>query len=68
MVRTERYKLVAFHGEPLGELYDLEADPTETVNLWNDRNHAPVKLDMLQKLCDRMAWTVDPLPLRRSPW
>ena len=68
MVRTERYKLVAFHGEPLGELYDLEADPTETVNLWNDQTYAPVKLDMLQKLCDRMAWTVDPLPLRRSPW
>ncbi|WP_201839963.1 sulfatase family protein [Microvirga zambiensis] len=68
MVRTERYKLVAFHGEPLGELYDLEADPGETINLWNDERSASVKLYMLQKLCDRMAWTVDPLPLRRAPW
>ncbi len=68
MVRTDRHKLVAFHGEALGELYDLEADPSETTNLWTSAPHAPFKMELLQRLCDRMAWTVDPLPLRRAPW
>ncbi len=27
MVRTDRYKLVAYHGQHTGELYDLETDP-----------------------------------------
>ena len=68
MVRTDRHKLVAFHGEELGELYDLAIDPGETVNRWSDEQYAPQKLELLQRLCDRMAWTVDPLPPRRAPW
>jgi arylsulfatase A-like enzyme len=66
MVRTERYKLVALHGEKFGELYDLQRDSRETHNLWCDPAHQAVKLELLQRLCDRMAWTVDPLPLREA--
>ena len=68
MVRTDRHKIVISHGDRLGELYDLAADPSETVNLWDDPSAVPLKLDMLQRACDRMAFTVDPLPLRRSAW
>lgn len=68
MLRTGRYKLVAMHGLGTGELYDLQADPTETRNLWSDDGYAGVKLAMLERLCDRMAWTVDPLPLREADW
>lgn len=68
MVRDARYKLVAAHGIKTGELYDLEADPNETNNLWNDPNSLAVKVEMLEKLADRMAWTVDPLPERRAAW
>lgn len=68
MVRTERHKIVLSHGDALGELYDLEADPSETVNLWDDPAAVPVKLAMLQRACDRIAFTADPLPLRRAPW
>lgn len=64
MVRTRRHKLVAVHGQDVGELYDIEADPTETRNLWEDAASQGVKMQMLQRLCDRMAWTVDPLPVR----
>ena len=36
MVRSERWKLVHFLGEPHGQLFDLQADPQENRNLWND--------------------------------
>ncbi|MDQ3929051.1 MAG: sulfatase-like hydrolase/transferase [Chloroflexota bacterium] len=68
MLRTDGYKLVAMHGLGTGELYDLRQDPTETRNLWHDERYTEVKLALLERLCDRMAWTVDPLPLREANW
>jgi len=68
MIFDGRYKIVRVHGTDQGELYDLEEDPTETVNRWDDPEYREIKIKMLTKLCDRMAWTVDPLPLRESPW
>lgn len=68
MVRTRQHKLTAVHGEDMGELYDLDADPTETRNLWFDPSHIETKLRMLKRLTDRMAGTVDPLPLPTAPW
>ncbi len=66
MVRTDRHKLVAAHGTGGGELYDLETDPTETHNQWNNPNYTTVRLDLMTRLADRMAWTVDPLPPREA--
>jgi arylsulfatase A-like enzyme len=68
MVRDERFKLVVMHGLGSGELYNLDNDPTETRNLWNVPEAQGPKLAMFQRLCDRMAWTVDPLPERIGPW
>ena len=68
MVRDDRYKIVVAHGLNTGELYDLESDPTETHNLWDDAEYTAVKLAMYQRVCDRMAWTVDPLPHREADW
>ena len=68
MVRDDRFKLVVMHGLDTGELYDLEADPRESSNLWAVPDAQGIKLAMFQRLCDRMAWTVDPLPERESPW
>jgi arylsulfatase len=68
MVRTNEYKLVVFHGEDIGELYDLRQDPGEHENRWADPAYQAVKGEMLLKLCDRMAETVDPLPPRLAPW
>ncbi len=68
MVRTATHKVVLSHGDPLGELYDLVEDPNETRNLWDDPSAVAVKMQMLQRTCDRMAFTVDPLPERRAPW
>ncbi|MCB9151239.1 MAG: sulfatase-like hydrolase/transferase [Caldilineaceae bacterium] len=68
MIRTDTHKMVAVHSLNTGELYDLRADPTETRNLWNDPTYQEVKTEMLLRLCNRMAWTVDPLPTRQSQW
>ncbi|HDZ21375.1 hypothetical protein LCGC14_0431840 [marine sediment metagenome] len=68
MVRTATHKLSAVHGLDCGELYDLQADPAETHNLWNSPAHADIKTAMLKRLCDRMAFTIDPLPARTGAW
>ncbi|PTX52711.1 choline-sulfatase [Melghirimyces profundicolus] len=68
MIRTERYKLTMYHMQGDGELYDLEKDPNETQNLWDDPEYQSVRFQMLERLCKRMAETVDPLPSRISPW
>jgi hypothetical protein len=51
-----------------GELYDLRQDPGEFRNLWNDPNSRPLKEQMTATLLDRVAATVDPLPVRHAPW
>ena len=68
MLRTPTHKLVLAHGHGLGELYDLKADPNETWNLWDRPDAEQAKTDLLIRLADRMALTVDPLPLRQSQW
>jgi arylsulfatase A-like enzyme len=68
MVRDDRHKLVVVHGRGEGELYDLRDDPSESRNLWDDPAQLGVKAAMLERLCDRMAETVDPLPVREGPW
>lgn len=68
MVRTDAFKLVSYHGDAIGELYDLSKDPAETYNLWHDPAYSGVKLNLMERLCHRMALTVDPLPNRVAPW
>lgn len=68
MLRTERYKIVVAHGISTGELYDLKNDPNETCNLWNDSKLCATKSQLLSRLCDRMAWTIDPMPPRTAPY
>jgi arylsulfatase A-like enzyme len=62
MLRTRTHKLIVHHGEELGELYDLAADPGERVNLWGEPGAAGTKLALMKRLCDRAALMADPLP------
>lgn len=73
MVYDGRYKLVRVHDPEgtqscTGELYDLQEDPGEHENLYARPEYAGEKLRMLELLCDRMAQTCDPLPVRRAFW
>lgn len=73
MVSDGRYKLVKVHkqeGEEgcCGELYDLEEQPLERVNHYEDPKLLNIRIRLLETMCDRMAQTCDPLPVRKSCW
>ena len=46
---TDRYKITVYRDADYGELFDLEDDPGELVNHWDDPDYAAVKADMLLK-------------------
>ena len=57
MVRGERYKLVVYHALAPGEthegqLFDMENDPQETHNLWDDPAHAAARRELTERLLD----------------
>lgn len=68
MLRTRTHKLIVYHATEAGEMFDLRSDPGEQHNLWSDPAYAALKTDLLKQLCDRMAWTADPLPEREANW
>lgn len=47
---TARHKLTWYAGQDYGELYDLETDPREKVNLWKDRAHLALRARLLGRL------------------
>ena len=68
MIRTRTHKLVHFVDCPQGQLFDLDADPDETVNRWDSAEHAEVKQQLLLRLLN---WRVhgDVVTSRYSePW
>ena len=50
MVRNQQHKLVHFLDEPHGQLFDLEQDPSESMNLWECTDHTSVKQSLLAEL------------------
>ena len=59
MIRDERYKLVVYHGHGIGELFDLETDPYEFDNLWDDPAMTQIKLYLMQLSFDALALATD---------
>ena len=50
MVRNDKWKLVHFLDESYGQLFDLENDPREVNNLWDDEDSIEAKRLMLSEL------------------
>ena len=64
MYRDKRYKLVVYHGVDVGEMFDMEADPTETHNLWNDPAYAEKRFELMKKSFDTSAILTKPGQVR----
>ena len=68
MYRDQRYKLTVYHGHDLGELYDLEKDPWEFDDLWDDPDHHWLKSELIHKSFDAtMLMTTDVGSRRIAP-
>jgi arylsulfatase len=59
MLRDDRYKLVVYHGQEVGELYDLQEDPDEFVNLWDEPDWQVLKSVLVKRLFDAVMLGVD---------
>jgi arylsulfatase A-like enzyme len=59
MLFDGRWKLVVYHGHGVGELYDLENDPHEYRNLWDDPASQSVKQDRIKRLFDAVMLATD---------
>jgi arylsulfatase A-like enzyme len=54
---VEHFKLALYTPSDEGVLFDLENDPNEICNLWNDPAHARTKTLLLHELLNRLTWT-----------
>ena len=52
-----RYKSIVYHGHNIGEIYDLESDPGEFHNLWNEPDCKDLKEALLVKHFDAIMAT-----------
>ena len=68
MLRTEKEKIVVYHGTEVGELYDLENDPDEFENLWDSPDRQEMKLRLMKQCFDASVFAMDPDPPRLGPF
>jgi arylsulfatase A-like enzyme len=61
---TERYRIVVYQGAEYGELFDLQEDPGEHVNLWNDPDYDSIRSELTAALLDEVMRTDWNLPRR----
>jgi len=67
-LRTRQWRMSYYPTVDYGELYDLETDPHEYVNRWNDAGLTAVRRRLKDELLARIAGAHDPLPIRERPY
>ena len=66
-ISTERYKLIHYYYDiDEWELFDMETDPQEMKNVYNDPSYSSVKDDLHQRLSELMKDYVDSYTLAKS--
>lgn len=61
---NERYKLTVYFGRDYGELFDLQEDPQEINNLWDDPDFTDLKAKLTMKLL-QAEMGKEPMPMPR---
>ena len=59
---TQRHRLSLYHEGDWGELYDLEADPQERHNLWDDEASRPLRQALVEELARTLLRHADMSP------
>ena len=59
----DNYRISVFLGKDWGEIYDLEADPLEMHNLWDEPEHQDLRNKLTWELLQAVIDADD-----RSPW
>jgi len=59
MILNGQYKLAVYHGQKVGELYDLLEDPHEFANLWDDAGTQECKYALMKLLFDTVMCATD---------
>ena len=65
---TQRWRMTIAQDDSYGELYDLQSDPHEMENLFEDSTHRSVRAQLMEKLAYRQMELSDrsPLPIGRA--
>ena len=66
-LRTRRFKY-AFNAADIDELYDLEADPDEMVNLIDDPAYSAVRREMVERMWSHIVELDDPISQCFNVW
>jgi len=59
----DNYRISVFQDNDWGEIYDLDADPLEINNLWDDPAHRDLRNELTWELLQAVIEADD-----RSPW
>lgn len=59
---SNQYRLSVYEGSGWGELYDLENDPMELHNLWNNADYLLIKSQLLHELVETMIMNSETSP------
>jgi uncharacterized sulfatase len=60
----DRYKLTLYADGDAGELFDLETDPGERQNLWNDPAARELKFRLIRRMLNAQM-NAEPMPMPR---
>jgi arylsulfatase A-like enzyme len=61
-IRTKDWRFSVYAGENWGELYDLQADPRETNNLWGNPAYAEAAATLSMRLIEHLTYQMDESP------
>ena len=61
-LRTKHWRLSQYKDQDWGELFDLDSDPDQLNNLWDDPAHIETRAQLSQQLLDHMIGQMDESP------